>query len=107
MQSAKDWYRCDVPDLLGPAKIGNIFMQRWMRPDLIVVRSVSLQDVAQVRFAEHDEVVERFAAYRSDQPLYVAVLPRRSRGGRVMSDLHRTNAAGVGWTETPSRSRIK
>jgi len=70
-----------------------------MRPDLIVVRSVSLQDVAQVRFAEHDEVVKRFAAYRSDQPLYVAVLPWRSRGGRVISYLHRTNAAGVGWTE--------
>ena len=30
-----------------------------------VVR-LSLQDIAQVRFAEHDEVVERFVTYRSD-----------------------------------------
>ena len=28
-----------------------------------------------VRFAEHDEMVERFATYRSDKPLDVAVLP--------------------------------
>jgi hypothetical protein len=29
-----------------------------MRPDFVVIRSVSLQDIAQVRFAEHDEVVK-------------------------------------------------
>ena len=45
-----------------------------MSPDLIVIGSVSLQDTAQVRFAEHDEVVERFAPYRSDEPLNVAVV---------------------------------
>ncbi|HKN01786.1 MAG TPA: hypothetical protein VJX23_14810 [Candidatus Binataceae bacterium] len=31
-----------------------------------------------MRFAEHDEVVEGFAAYRSDEPLNVPVLPHRS-----------------------------
>src|SRR5271156_5212267 len=70
-----------------------------MSPDLIVVRSLSLQDNAQVLFAEHDEVVERFATYRSDEPLDMAVLPRRARCGRVITDLHCTNAAGVNRTE--------
>ena len=28
-------------------------------------------------FAEHDEVVERFATDRADEPLNVAVLPQR------------------------------
>src|ERR1700719_764269 len=70
-----------------------------MGPDLIVVRSVSLEDTAQVRLAEHDEMVERFATYRSDEPFDVAVLPRRARCGRVISDPHGTNAAGVRWTE--------
>src|ERR1700680_3686055 len=32
-----------------------------MGPDFVVVRRVSLEDVGQVRLAEHDEVVERFA----------------------------------------------
>src|SRR6202011_566543 len=70
-----------------------------MSSDLIVIRSVSLQDTAQVRFAEHDEVVERCAQYRSDEPLNVAVLPRRAWCGRVISDPHGTNAAGVRRTE--------
>src|ERR1019366_1793626 len=70
-----------------------------MGPDLIVVRSISLQDAAQVRLAEHDEVVERFATHRSDEPLNVAVLPRRAWCGRMIADPHCTNAAGVRWTK--------
>src|SRR5271169_5996060 len=66
-----------------------------MSPDLVVVRSVSLEDMAQVGFAEHDEVVEGFATDRSDEPLNVAVLPRRVWCGRVISDPHCTNAAGI------------
>jgi hypothetical protein len=48
-----------------------------MRPELIVIRSLILQNVAQLRFVEHNEVVERFAPDRSHEPLNVAVLPRR------------------------------
>jgi hypothetical protein len=54
-----------------------------------------------MRLAEHDEVVERFAADGSDEPLNVAVLPRRAWCGRVISDPHRTNATGVRLTECP------
>ena len=50
-------------------------------------------------FAEHDEVVERFATYRSDEPLDMAVLPRRAWCRRMIAYLHCTNAAGVSWTE--------
>src|ERR1035437_7533245 len=70
-----------------------------MRPDFVVIRSVSLQDIAQVRFAEHDEVVECFAANRTDQPLNVPVLPRRAWRRRAISDPHCANASGVRWTE--------
>ena len=44
-----------------------------MGPDLIVIGSVSLQDSVQVRFAEHNEVVERFATDRSDEPLDMSI----------------------------------
>src|SRR5882672_1821166 len=70
-----------------------------MGPDFVVVRRVSLEDVAQVRLAEHDQVVERFATDRSDQPLNVAVLPRRTRRSWVIPDPHGTNAAGICKTE--------
>jgi hypothetical protein len=79
-----------------------------MSPDLIVIRSVSLQDTAPVRLAEHDEVVERFATDRSDGPLDVAVLPRRAWCGRVISDpvapqnlLRRAHGFSAGATAMP------
>ena len=71
--------------------------ERWVRTSL--ERSVSLEDTAQVRLAEHDKVVERFATNRSDEPFDVAVLPRRARCRKVISDSHGTNAAGICWTE--------
>lgn len=58
VQPAKDWNRCDTADLLRPAKIRSIFSQREMGPDFVVIGSVGFQDIAQVRFAEYDEVVE-------------------------------------------------
>src|SRR6266581_4843170 len=70
-----------------------------MSPDLIVIRSVNLQDIAQVRFAEHDEVVERFTTYRSDESLNVAVLPRRAWRGRVIPDPYCTNRPSPGWAD--------
>ena len=98
MEPAEDRYRCDAPDLLYPAKIRSIFVQREMRPDFVVIGCVSFQNTAQVSFAEHDEVVEGFATYRSDEPLDVAVLPRRAWRRRVISNPHSTNAAGISWT---------
>ena len=47
-----------------------------MRPDLIVIGSVILQNATQVRFVEHHQVVELFAPDRADEALDVAVLPR-------------------------------
>jgi hypothetical protein len=47
-----------------------------MRPDLVVVGSVILQSATQVRFVEHDQVIEAFGPNRADEALDVAVLPR-------------------------------
>ena len=58
MQPSKDRYRRDTADFLRPAKIRSIFIQREMGSDFVVIRSVGLQDILQVRFAEHDDVIE-------------------------------------------------
>ena len=42
MEPAEDRYRRDTADLLRPAKIRRISVQGEMRPDFIVIRSVSL-----------------------------------------------------------------
>jgi hypothetical protein len=44
-----------------------------MRPDLVEVGSVILQNATQLRFVEHHQVVERFALDRADEALDMAV----------------------------------
>jgi hypothetical protein len=47
-----------------------------MRPDLVVIGSVIPQNATQLRFVEHDQVIEAFPPDRADEALDVAVLPR-------------------------------
>src|ERR1039458_10143212 len=70
-----------------------------MRPDLVVIGSVILQDAPQLRFVEHDQVIEAFAPNRADEALDVAVLPWRAWRGRMIANPHCPNAAGIGWAE--------
>jgi hypothetical protein len=67
MQSAKDRNSRDGALRRRTAEIRRILVQGEMRPDLVVVRGVSLEDMAQVSFAEYDEVVKGFATYRAAQ----------------------------------------
>ena len=68
-----------------------------------------------MRFAEHNEVVERFATDRSDQPLDMAILPRRARCGMMIADLHCWNCIWGCWMPVeviidqwnPSRRRYR
>jgi len=54
MKPAKDWYRRDAADHLRRPKIRSICIQPEMGSDFVVIGRVGLQDVAQVRFTEHD-----------------------------------------------------
>src|SRR3984893_1396162 len=49
--------------------------------------------MAQVAVAEHHDMIEPFPADRADQPLYVCVLPGRTRRRRAVSNADRSNAA--------------
>ena len=63
------------PSFCGHRKSG-AFLSNEMRPDLIVIGSVIAQNAPQLRFVEHDQVIEAFAPDRPDETLDVAVLPR-------------------------------
>ncbi len=76
MESAQDWNCGNRAEPLSAAQIRRILVQREMCPNPIVIGSVILQNATQLRFAEHDEVVEAFAPNRFDESLDVAVLPR-------------------------------
>ncbi|HEY6418047.1 MAG TPA: hypothetical protein VIX59_03505 [Candidatus Binataceae bacterium] len=107
MQPAKDWNRCDAADLLRPPKIRSISIQGEMGPHLIVIHSVGLQDTAQVRFAEHDEVIERFATDRSDEPFNVRVLPRRAWRRREPENIVLRQQVIILGRKAPSRVRLR
>jgi hypothetical protein len=52
-----------------------VLVQRSMGPRLIIVGSIGAYDPAQVRFTEHDDVVQALPADRANESLNVSILP--------------------------------
>jgi hypothetical protein len=52
-----------------------VLVQRSMGPRLIIVGSIGADDLAQVRFTEHNDVVQALPADRANESLNVSVLP--------------------------------
>jgi hypothetical protein len=75
-----------------------------MGPGLVVVGGVSLEHPAQVRLAEHDDMVERFAADRADRSLDMSVPPRLESSDRTIADTHCTRTANGNRALAPSDS---
>jgi len=63
--------------------------------DLVVVAGVGFEDATQIRFAEHQDVVEAFAPDRANEPLDLSVLPGRACRSWTIAYTHRMNAPGV------------
>ena len=53
-----------------------IFVERKVRAYLIVVAGVIRQQMAEVPFPQHHDMVEALAPDRADQPFNMTVLPR-------------------------------
>jgi hypothetical protein len=60
-----------------------------MRPDIVVMGSICLEDLAQVGFATDDDVIQTFSADRANQSLRMPILQGRPRGGWVIAYTHR------------------
>jgi hypothetical protein len=69
-----------------------------MCSEMVVVGSAIYQNAAQLRFIEHDEVVETFAANQSDEALDWPFCHGEC-GGRMIADSHCPNAVSISWTE--------
>jgi hypothetical protein len=46
-----------------------------MRPDVVVISGIGLEDLAQVGFAKDDDVIQTFSMDRANQPLRMPILP--------------------------------
>ena len=65
-----------------------VFVQRSMRPQLIIIGGICDKDPTQVRFTEHDHVVQALPADRADESLNVRILPGRSGRNGPVSNAH-------------------
>ena len=57
-----------------------VLVQRSVGPRLIIVGSISAYDPAQVRFPEHDDVVQALPADRANEPLNVSTTETFAEG---------------------------
>src|SRR5271170_4564770 len=64
-----------------------------MRSDAIVIVGVGFQDPTQTHLAQDNDVVHTLTPDRSDQPFGKAILRRRGRCGRLVSDAHGAQSA--------------
>src|ERR1700745_113695 len=75
VQPAENWAANNLPGLFDGTRERGILLQGEMRADAIVICHVRQQQVAEVAFAEHDNVVQAFPSDRTDQPFGTPVLP--------------------------------
>ena len=75
MKSAEDRLRCDGAEALNGAMERGVLVQRSVGPRLIIVGSIGAYDPAQVRFPEHDDVVQALPADRANESLNASILP--------------------------------
>src|SRR5262245_27899292 len=88
METAEKWRRCDHPLMLSASSERSIQAQRSMCPCSVVVGGKFGEDSAQMAIPEHDHVVETLASDRTDQSVYVPILPWRAGSDRLVADAH-------------------
>src|SRR5665811_1337204 len=76
VKAAEDRLRCDGADALNRAMKRGVLVQRSMSPRLIIIGGICAEDSAQVRFTEHDHVVQALPADRADESFNIGILPR-------------------------------
>jgi len=93
METAEPSDRCDSPGSLRRSMERSIFVERKVRAYLIVVSAITCQQMAQVPFSQHHDMVEALASDRSDQPLNMTVLPRRTWRDWSVANAHGSQPA--------------
>lgn len=90
MKSAQERCRHDAPGRLNGPAHRCVLPEGEMCANLIIIGGVSCQDPAQMRFAEHDDMVEALTSDRADETFNMAVLPRRAGRNGSVPDTHRS-----------------
>src|SRR5258708_9835347 len=76
VQSAQNWHRQRATDGLNGTRDRRVLVQRWVRPSLVVIALVGIiEQMAQMPFAEHNNMLKTIPSDRTDEPLRISVLP--------------------------------
>src|SRR3979409_1127976 len=67
-----------------------------MRPEIVVIGAIGLEDLTQVGLAKDHDVIQAFSTDRANQPLRMPILPGWPRRNRVIPDAHRRQTLGYG-----------
>ena len=73
MKSADDRLSSDLAEPLDRSTARRILVERQMRSEIVVIKSIVSKNPAQMRLAKDDDVIETFAADRTDQSLRMPV----------------------------------
>src|SRR5674476_1432797 len=98
VKTAEDRLRCDGADALNRAMKRGVLVQRLMSPRLIIIGGICAEDSAQVRFTEHDHVVQALPADRANEPLDICILPGSAGCIRPISNTHGAQALHEHWS---------
>src|SRR5262245_28381991 len=82
----------------------SLFTDR-LRASLVVVFLIQSEQVAKVPLANHNDIIQAFPPDRADQPFNIAILPRRTRRRRPVTNAHRLKAADEHITVDGNRGR--
>jgi len=75
VQSTKNWHRQRATDSLDGSRDRRVLVQRQVRPSLVVIFLVGIEQMPEMPFAEHNNMVKTIPSDRTDQPLRISVLP--------------------------------
>jgi hypothetical protein len=88
VQPAQNQSSKNGPGQFDGARDRRIFLQRQMRPYLVVIVHVRQQYMTEVSLAEHNNVVKALPSDRPDQPFGISVLPWGVRRCRPVTNAH-------------------
>ena len=75
MESAENGLCNDLTKPVDRARNRRVLSQSEMRPDMVVVGSISLENLTQMGLAKDDDVIQAFSTERANQPLGMPILP--------------------------------
>src|SRR5258708_27108 len=65
----------DVTKPVDRTRKRRVLSQSEMRPDMVVIGSISLENLTQMGLAKDDDVIQAFSTDRANQPLGMPILP--------------------------------